>query len=244
MSQYLSLLEYSSYLPFYRNGTQVLISRIDPLQEDPMKGCVVSRTTSQVKVCFSEQFDVGDGLWRLDVGRSNIVYERMRNAITHLHQDPHQQQEADILTDRQLILQGTHLRDVLLRTFDPSAGPHAHIALQAADEVNYPPHEALEHKHRISGGLLDMGAFKEDVRIQSWARRYAEIDPVVVEGDPVLTSLNSTQRRAMALMIGQRASLIQGVSSLQQTICTHMQRNPSSLQEQARPKPSLRLSSC
>jgi hypothetical protein len=104
---------------------------------------------------------------------------------------------------------------VLLRTFDPSADPHAHIALQPADEVAYPPHNALEHRGRMASGLSDMGAFKDDVRIQSWARRYAEINPVVVEGDPVLKGLNSTQRRAMALMIGQRVSLVQGVSPLQ-----------------------------
>jgi hypothetical protein len=202
--------------PFsYRNGTQVLISRIDPLQEDPIKGSVVSSTISQIKVCFPEQFEVGDGQWRLDVGRSNIAYERMRTAIAHLHHDPQQQEEADILTDRQLILQGTHLRDVLLRTFDPSADPHAHVPLQAADEVAYPTHEALEHKGTMASELSDMGAFKDDIRIQSWARRYAELDPVVVEGDPVLEGLNSTQRRAIALMIGQRISLVQGVSSLQ-----------------------------
>jgi hypothetical protein len=213
------MLKFSSYLhssfdPFqYRNGTQILVSRIDPLQEEPIKGCVVSRTSSQIKICFSEQFEVADGQWRLDVGRSNIVYERMRNAITCLHQDPQQQEEADV-TDRQLIFQGTHLRDVLLRTFDPSADTHAHTALQAADEVAYLPHEALDHKGKIASGLSDMGAFKHDARIQSWASRYFEIDPVVVEGDPVLEGLNSTQLRAMALMIGQRISLVQGVSLL------------------------------
>jgi hypothetical protein len=84
--------------------------------------------------------------------------------------------------------------------------------LQAADEFAYPPSDALEHKSRTESGLSDAGVFKDDIRIQSWARRYAEIDPVVVEGDPVLEGLNSTQLRAMALMIGQRISLIQGVS--------------------------------
>ena len=199
---------------FHRNGTQILVSRIDPLQEDPIKGHVVSRTTSQVRVCFLEQFEVADGQWRLDVGRSNIVYERMRNAISYLHQDPQQQEEPNALTDRHLILQGTHLRDVLLRTFDPSADPHAHVVLQAADEFAYPPLRTLEHRSRIESGLSDMGAFKDDMRIQSWARRYAEVNPVMVEGDPVLEGLNSTQLRAMALMIGQRVSLVQGVSLL------------------------------
>lgn len=209
-----------------------------------MKGCVVSRTTSQIKVCFFEQFEVADGQWRLDVGRSNIVYERMRTAIANLHQDPQMQEEADVLTDRQLILQGTQLRDVLLRTFDPSAAdPHAHITLQPADEVAYPPHEALEHPGKSTSELSDMGAFRNDMRIQSWATRYAEIDPVVVEGDPVLTGLNPAQLRAMALMIGQRISLVQGVSRLRY-ILSSTQLDSFSLLEQARPRPSSRRSKC
>ena len=54
------------------------------------------------------------------------------------------------------------------------------------------------------------GVFAEDDTIQSWARRYREIDPVVYEGDPVLPNLNTSQIRAMAVMIGERLSLIQG----------------------------------
>lgn len=115
-------------------------------------------------------------------------------------------------SDRQFILQGTHLRDVLLRTFAPSAHPHVHAPLQAPDEVEYLPHEALEHGSRMSaGGDGNMGVFKDDMLIQSWAKRYAEAEPVVVEGDPRLEGLNGTQIRAMAMMIGQRISLVQGV---------------------------------
>lgn len=36
---------------------------------------------------------------------------------------------------------------------------------------------------------------------------------MVVEGDPDLGALNATQRRAVALMLGERVSLVQGVSS-------------------------------
>ncbi|RDB23511.1 Regulator of nonsense transcripts 1 [Hypsizygus marmoreus] len=193
----------------FENGTQVLMSRIDPLSEVPIKGSVVSRTSSQIRISLAEQFDIEDGEWRLDVGRSNIIYERMRDAISYLHHDPQQLEEA-ATEDRQLILQGTHLRDVLLRTFEPSAEPHAHNPLQAPDEVAYLPHVALEHEGKLADGSCDFGVFKDDMRIQSWARRYAEVKPVVVEGDPVLDGLNPTQTRAMATMIGQRISLVQG----------------------------------
>lgn len=82
--------------------------------------------------------------------------------------------------------------------------------MQAADDVNYISHETLEHGSRQSGD--HGGAFKDDMRIHSWARRYAEIDPVRVEGDPVLAGLNATQTRAVAMMVGERISLVQGVS--------------------------------
>ncbi|KAF8064109.1 P-loop containing nucleoside triphosphate hydrolase protein [Lyophyllum atratum] len=195
----------------FENGTQVLISRIDPLLEGDkvIKGSVVSSTSSQIKVSFADMFNVDDGQWRLDVGRSNIIYERMREAIGHLHQDP-QVLEAASTADPQPVLVGTHLRDVLLRTFEPSEEPHEHVGVQAPDDVAYLPHEELEHVGKSLTGASDFGAFKDDMRIQSWARRYAEVDPVVVEGDPVLEGLNDTQRRAVATMIGQRICLVQG----------------------------------
>lgn len=172
---------------------------------------MISRTTSQIKVTFPEHFAVEEGEWRLDVGRSNIIFERMRTAISHLHHDPQQQEEAIYTADRQLILQGTHLRDVLLRTFQPSNHPHAHIPLQSPDEKAYLPQEILEHTSHTPDENL--GVFKNDMRIQSWAKRYSQVNPVVIEGDPVLDQLNSTQKRALAMMIGQRISLVQGVGS-------------------------------
>jgi hypothetical protein len=83
--------------------------------------------------------------------------------------------------------------------------------LQAADEVNYLPCEALEHASKMPGERG--GAFKDDMRIQSWARRYAEVRPVRAEGDSPLSGLNETQVRAVAMMIGERISLVQGVGS-------------------------------
>lgn len=197
-----------------RNGTQVLISRIDPLREEPIKGSVVSYTASQIRVSFAEHFDIEDGEWRIDLGHSNIAYERMRNAIACLHHDPEQQDASTTSPDFQMILQGTFLRDILLRTFEANAEPHAHVPLQAPDEVAYPPSTSLSHEAKILGPYNNAGAFRNDMRIQSWAKRYSEIDPVVIEGDPVLEGLNPSQRRAVAIMIGQRISLVQGVSTL------------------------------
>ncbi|KAF5376100.1 hypothetical protein D9615_007758 [Tricholomella constricta] len=195
----------------FENGTQVLVSRIDPLLENDnvIKGSVISSTSSHIKVSFSDMVDIDEGQWRLDVGRSNIIYDRMREAVDHMHHDPQVFEEATG-ADPQPFLLGTHLRDVLLRTFEPSDEPHEHVAVQAPDEVAYLPEGVLKHAGRPVPGASQLGAFKDDMRIQSWARRYAEPDPVVVEGDPVLEGLNDTQRRAVATMIGQRISLVQG----------------------------------
>lgn len=168
----------------------------------------MASNATQLRIMFDQKFDVGDGLWRVDVGRSNIVFERMRAAVLQLNHDP-AVLEADQTPDRQFVIQGTHLRDVLLRSFSP-ASTSLHPPLQAPDEVEYVPHETLEHQGRDA--REHGGAFKDDIRIQSWARRYARTDPIVMDGDPVLDGLNATQIRAVAMMIGERISLIQGVS--------------------------------
>ena len=197
-----------------RNGTQVLVSRIDPLQETPIHGSVVSSSGTSINVSFTERYVVDDGCWRLDVGISNFIYDRIRASLTRFNNDVRQQEPHFVHNDQQMMVQGTHLRDVLLRSFSPE---HVHLpqTLQEPDDVDYPSHEKLDHGITVGkgkSGYEHMGAFRDDMRIQSWARRYAEIDPVVIEGDPDLSRLNRTQIRALAMMIGQRIRLIQGAS--------------------------------
>jgi len=191
-----------------RNGTQVLVSRLDPLQEAPYRGSVLSTTASQIRIAFQDKFDLDDGLWRVDVGLSNIVFDRMRAAIARLSQDPCAQEE-DCAPDRQYILQGTHLRDVLLHSFSPQS-ESLHEPLQAADDIAYVPRETLEHRSREQRD--HGGAFQDDMRIHSWAQRYARPDPIQMDGDPAMEGLNPTQVRAIAMMLGERISLVQGVS--------------------------------
>jgi hypothetical protein len=133
----------------------------------------------------------------------------MCTAISHFNHDTAAIEHIVPIPEQQTILQGTHLRDVLLNSFDSSFERSHADPLQSPDEVNYVPHETLEHDGRLAGDTG--GAFKDDMRIHSWARRYMKPNPVVVEGDPVLEGLNPTQIRAVATMIGERISLIQGV---------------------------------
>ncbi|KAJ6491433.1 P-loop containing nucleoside triphosphate hydrolase protein [Mycena vitilis] len=180
-------------LPEHRFDTQVLLSRIDPLADAFAQGSVVSRSGSQIRIAFQEHLDELDtGVWRIDVGRSNIVYARMRDAIGHMNHDPRALEAAAMSADRELILQGTHLRDILLRSSQP---------MREEQEPAVVTDEGAADTH---------GAFKDDQVIHSWAQRYSQPVPLVLEGDPPLDGLNATQIRAMALMIGQRLSLIQG----------------------------------
>jgi hypothetical protein len=131
---------------------------------------------------------------RVDIGSSDISYQRMRAAIHFLNYDPEQHEDLS-QSPWEAILQGTGLRDVLLKAFIPEdqdtpkmvAEPNAHLS--AAREP---------------------GFFFENQMIHSWAKRYQSSDPVVIDGDPVL-ELNTPQIQAIANMIGQRICLIQGV---------------------------------
>ncbi|KAK0236890.1 P-loop containing nucleoside triphosphate hydrolase protein [Armillaria nabsnona] len=170
----------------FESGTQVLVSRIDPLKDEPAKGSLISRTPLQLKVSFPDQVEFDsvelDGAWRLDLGHSSLVHNRMREAINHLDRDV-RSQEAVMATDREEILNGTHLRDVILRGKDQGD---------------------------MDENVETSGVFRDNQLIYSWAKRYMRPNPVVVEGDPVIDGLNATQVRAMAQMIGERFSLVQG----------------------------------
>lgn len=187
------------------------MSRLDPLKEHPVIGSVLSRGTSHIHVCFQSMMDLNEGFWRLDLGRPNIMYERMRAAISHLDNDVTEVEGKDPNEKTQYVLQGTHLRDVLLRSLSEDGSPSSS---SAANEEGGENGETIR-KADARTSLADFrngGAFKFDQRIHSWARRYSQPNPIVLDGDPLLPNVNASQLRAMATMIGERVSLIQGVS--------------------------------
>jgi hypothetical protein len=181
----------------FRNGTQVLVSRYDPLREEPLIGSVLSRTQSQIRVCFPNHFDLDEGQWRLDLGRPNLMYERMRAAVSHLRNDVQKIEDEVPSGSTEFILQGTKVRDVILRSF------------KIENEFAVP---TRGEPSNVIASTASSGIFKQDQRIQSWARRYSQPNPMIMEGDPPLDGLNASQVRAMATMISERMSLIQGVS--------------------------------
>jgi len=126
-----------------------------------------------------------------------------------MHQDPRILEEDNSNPDGELILLGTHMRDFILRSFSPSGSVYEPKPFQAADDASYAAHETLDHPAQI--GAENGGIFRDDMRIQSWARRYSRVNPVRVEGDPELRGLNATQIRAIAMMVGERVTLVHGV---------------------------------
>ncbi|KLO16533.1 P-loop containing nucleoside triphosphate hydrolase protein [Schizopora paradoxa] len=193
----------------FSKGTKVYISRTDPLKETPYKGSIVSLTPDEVGVAFEEDFEAESGLWRMDLGYSNASFERMKAAIRMLPFDPEEfEKDARNSKKQEFMLHGTQLRDVLLKTFSPETPveQQAHHLQDSTDPIY--PSEVLEHKSKLTESFK--GAFSEDMRILSWAKRYSRQDPLVLDGDPDLGKLNRSQVRAMATMIGERISLIQG----------------------------------
>jgi hypothetical protein len=95
--------------------------------------------------------------------------------------------------NKETVLMGTALRDILLRDFAPS--------------------DLVVHQRKDPASPQRKGIFSQDQLIQSWCTRQLRGNgpALEVEGDPIIT-LNDSQRRAVAKMLSERISLIQGVS--------------------------------
>ena len=143
----------------------------------------------------------------MDLGYPNLMYDRMRSAVSFLAYDPSVFEQASSASE-EFILQGTGLRDVLLRSFQPqNFGQESDATsdfLEGSAVVASTPAP-------VDFSWRDKGAFKDDQRIVSWAERYMKSNPIKMDSDPPI-NLNESQMQAMAAMIGQRISLIQGVS--------------------------------
>lgn len=148
---------------------------------------------------------------RLDQWVTDIVKRRTHTAMGTLNFDPvnddtkeaYAKAQQDTASEKQLgqspkkqgqsILSGTALRDILLRDFGKDAS-----GLEDSQ------HKAVESDQPT-------GMFSRNDLIMSWCRRQLrKSGPVIeVEGDPSVP-LNRSQRRAIALMLSKRISLVQG----------------------------------
>jgi hypothetical protein len=183
-----------------RRGSQVTIIRHgkSPLEYHDPKSSRIETLQGTVLYSSSEEIRVGfrtldlkfpaQHRWRLDVYVSEIGHQRMRAAIEALNYDPGEMQAASSLIS-EYELHGTYLRKELLEGFVQGVS-----SIQQSSDIQSPRR----------------GLFTLDERIDDWVRRYSQPVPEPKEGDPVLL-LNGSQTQAVAQMIGERFSLVQGV---------------------------------
>ncbi|WRT66587.1 uncharacterized protein IL334_003546 [Kwoniella shivajii] len=121
----------------------------------------------------------------------------------------------------QTILRGTTLRDLLFRAFQEDYTPldksvtFVNVARTGPDHLVHTPNEI--HPSDLDAIPIPdprrtplNSVLSKNQLIQSWTERYrVPGKPIHVEGDPDV-GLNSTQMRAIAMMLGERLSLVQG----------------------------------
>lgn len=102
---------------------------------------------------------------------------------------------------REWTLQGTELREEIV--------PSSASVSQAQSETSTP--EEAESPPLLARPI-ESDLFRDNQLIHSWIERYRRDDPLVLPGDPDL-GLNASQTKAIAMALGDRLSLIQGVRS-------------------------------
>jgi len=193
---------------------------------DTLQGIILYSSSEEIRINFKSRdlkFPAEDR-WRLDVWVSAIGHERMRAAIDALNYDPNKM-HADSSSVREYELHGTYLREELLggcaQGLFGSSVP-ANTSTQPSSDLPTPR----------------KGLFTSDERVDDWVRRHSLPEPERKEGDPELP-LNTSQTRAVAQMIGERFSLVQGVNIFQMRYFG-LANDPPSHQELERHGPSLR----
>lgn len=103
---------------------------------------------------------------------------------------------------REWTLQGTELREEIVpSSASSSSGAPSESSTTEGEES--PP---------LLARPIESDLFRDNQLIHSWIERYRRDDPLVLPGDPDL-GLNASQTKAIAMALGDRLSLIQGVRS-------------------------------
>lgn len=161
--------------------------------------------------------------------------QRSRNA-THVQEAQEALlKEESITTLREWTLQGTDLRELIVpkmqegeevKTLNKSPrqrwedeedlyddSPAAELAHLPSPEAILTPDLTLTPQTSSQTALHPSELLTQNQLINSWVKRYMKDDPMVLPGDPEL-GLNASQTKAVAMAIGEKLSLIQGVSLL------------------------------
>lgn len=161
-------------------------------------------------------------------------HQRQRNA-THVKEAQEALLQGSNTILREWALQGTDLRELIVPKVEAQAGePHKRVWEQdvldeqasafddspATELAHLPSSDALlspdlflNPRKTSSTALHPSDLLTQNQLINSWVKRYMRDDPMLLPGDPEL-GLNPSQTKAVAMAIGEKLSLIQGVSSL------------------------------
>jgi len=88
--------------------------------------------------------------------------------------------------------------------------PAAELAHLPSPESLLNP-DIMQPRNSSSSTLHPSDLITQNQLINSWAQRYMRDDPMILPGDPEL-GLNPSQTKAVAMAMGEKLSLIQGVS--------------------------------
>ena len=125
----------------------------------------------------------------------------MIEALHSLHDDPEMQEVAST-PQQEIALNGTYLRDVILSGFD-TFSPHDFLEVT---DVN------ARTGDQPAKPVSSPGFFVHHYDLMAWAFRYNRDEPLIKAGDPKIL-LNPSQIRAIAQMLSERISVVQGVST-------------------------------
>ena len=179
------------------------MSTISPLHETPQRGAVTAASQTHLRIAFQDIFPINPNeTFRIDLGKSDIVFVRMKDAISSLSYNVKVLEDTVPPYGTEWAMKGTFLRDVLLESFVPKG------------ESESPTSNDDPLTRQVTLPQISQGAFDEEPQISDWVRRYSQDTPEVHEGDMPLEGLNASQIRAVASMIGNRISLVQGVRLL------------------------------
>ena len=193
-------------------------------------GRVYQQSRTLVRIMLDVPVEgIDSGHWRLDVGCNDFALEAQLKALRALHLDPVAQDRQDLTSiggpnapvestqNRvETVLHGTTLRDTLLRAFQgdyvaPGSREITGIGDTLHDSLSSQPDD-LDADVSALTKASSSGLLMQNQLIQSWTKRMLRNDgvaPIRLDGDPIL-DMNESQKRAIALMLSEKISLVQG----------------------------------
>ena len=220
-------------------GNYVRISESTPQSDDAVTGSLVDITSTELSIAFDDRFPLNRSadsanhdlpIFRIDLWSSDIATQRMLEAMRCLKYNVGDQIAEDVGAETETILSGTSLKDVLLKAQEVEV-----VATNSTEQPEKPQAPNLDSKLALPDDFFESpGSFSADSRVQTWAVRHRRSPGMNMEGDPIIQNMNQSQIKAMALMISNRISLIQGVRSICHRMAAQLTPKSHSPLERAR----------